>query len=161
MSEATSSATPARAVIPCFVPAPGTLLHATRRSLLPARMPTPQLARIPRCSARDPRNGDTSPSESNEDAHHRRRQREQDLLPFDVNVITPPGHVYLGRFQLAARTHCGDIFEHEGRQFVVKRVTMHYRYAADGRPQVFRKTIDVKSLARKALEAYLERVLAG
>lgn len=53
------------------------------------------------------------------------------------------------------------MFEHEGRQFVVKRVTMHYRYGSDGRPRVFRKTIDIKSLARKALEAYLERVLAS
>lgn len=86
-----------------------------------------------------------------------RRLYTGDLLPFDVEVISPPP-MYLGRFQLDPRTHCGDVVEHNGSQFVVKRVRMRYKFTA-GSYRVVRKCIEVKSLARKALETYLERVL--
>jgi len=81
-----------------------------------------------------------------------------DLLPFDVKVITPPARK-LGRFNLDARTHCGDVIEHKSTHFVVKNVTMHYNYGSNGRPVVVRKTAGVKSLARRAVEQHLERSL--
>lgn len=86
-----------------------------------------------------------------------RRPYKGDLLPFDVSVVSPPPS-YLGRFQLDPRTHCGDVLEHDGQQFVVKKVRMQYKYSA-GAYKMVKKTIEVKSLARKALESYLERVL--
>lgn len=79
-----------------------------------------------------------------------------DLLPFDVQIVSPPPS-FLGRFQLDPRTNCGDVVEHNGHHFVVKRVRLRYKYSG-GTYQVFRKHIEVKSLARKALESYLERV---
>lgn len=93
---------------------------------------------------------------------HRRNAKNKpyngDLLPFDVTVISPPPAV-LGRFRLDPRTHCGDIIEHNGRQFVVKRVRLHYRYDFNGKVIVYKKTIEIKSLARKSIESYLEKVL--
>lgn len=86
-----------------------------------------------------------------------RRLYTGDLLPFDVQITSPPPS-FLGRFRLDPRTHCGDVVEHDGRQFVVKRVRMQYKYTA-GSYRVVRKSIEVKSLARKVLETYLERVL--
>jgi len=52
-----------------------------------------------------------------------------DLLPFDVCVVSPPPK-YLGRFQLDPRTHCGDIVEHDGNQFLA--VQIHKGKAQDG-----------------------------
>lgn len=86
----------------------------------------------------------------------KRRPQNGELLPFDVSIVSPPP-TYLGRFQLDPHTHCGDVVEHDGHQFVVKRVCMQYKYSGGGY-RVIRKTIEVNSLARKALESYLERV---
>lgn len=86
-----------------------------------------------------------------------KKQYQGDLLPFDVSVVSPPP-TYLGRFKLDPRTHCGDVVEHDGQQFVVKKVRMQYKYSA-GAYKMVKKTIEVKSLARKALESYLEKVL--
>lgn len=77
-----------------------------------------------------------------------------DKLPFDVKIITPPPR-HLGRFQLDARTHCGDVLEHGDSQFVVKSVRVRYKYSRGGY-HVIGKQIEVKSLARKAIEVYLE-----
>lgn len=83
------------------------------------------------------------------------RRRPAGDLPFDVSVVSPPPR-YLGRFQLDPHTHCGDILEHEGHHFEVKVVRMRYRLQ-QGRYQVISKAIEVKSLARKVIEVYLER----
>lgn len=80
-----------------------------------------------------------------------------DLLPFDVSTVTPPPK-YLGRFRLDPHTHCGDIVEYDGIHFLVKRVRMLYKYTG-GKHRMVRKKIEVKSLARKALESYLEKAL--
>lgn len=87
----------------------------------------------------------------------RRRQYNGDGLPFDVSVTSPPPQ-YLGRFQLDPRTHNGDIVEHDGRQFVVNTVRMRYKYS-QGRYRMVGKAIEVKSLARKSIETFLERAL--
>lgn len=78
-----------------------------------------------------------------------------DLLPFHVSVVSPPSRI-LGCFKLDARTHCGDVIEYDGQQFVVKSVTLHYNYGTDGRAVVARKSVDVKTLARFAIESSLE-----
>lgn len=85
----------------------------------------------------------------------RREASQGDLLPFDVSIGTPPPE-YLGRFKLDPRTHCGDIVEHAGRHFVVKSVRMRYKYL-QGQYKMIGKAIEVKSLARKAIESYLEK----
>lgn len=81
---------------------------------------------------------------------------EGDALPFDVKVISPPPHM-LGRFKLHPRTNCGDVIEHDAKSYVVKRVRCHYRLERSGSPKMFKKTIEIKSLARKSIESYLER----
>ncbi|CDF39466.1 unnamed protein product [Chondrus crispus] len=86
-----------------------------------------------------------------------RRPSNGDVLPFDVSIVSPPPS-YLGRFKLDPHTNCGDVVEHDGMHFVVKKVRMQYKYSA-GAYKMVRKTIEVKSLARKALDSYLERVL--
>lgn len=83
------------------------------------------------------------------------RRRPVGELPFDVSIITPPPR-YLGRFQLDPLTHCGDILEHDGHHFEVKVVRVRYRFR-EGRYKVVGKAVEVKSLARKAVEVYLER----
>lgn len=86
-----------------------------------------------------------------------RRHENGDLLRFNVTVSTPPSR-QLGRFKLDARTHCGDIIEHDGYFFVVKSVTLHYRYG-NGGARVVRKSIEVTSLERRAVEMRLECAL--
>lgn len=86
-----------------------------------------------------------------------RQRHSSDLLPFHVSVVSPPPK-YLGRFRLDPRTHCGDIVEHDGAHFEVKVVRLRYKYIR-GQYQVVGKVIEVKSLARNAIEAYLERTL--
>lgn len=76
-------------------------------------------------------------------------------VPFDVSVVSPPPR-YLGRVELDPHTHCGDIVEYEGHHFEVKVVRLRYRLLR-GRYRVVGKSIEVKSLARKAIEVYLER----
>lgn len=105
---------------------------------------------------------DDSPDESRQDdmkvfRKGAKKQYHGDLLPFDVSVISPPP-AYLGRFKLDPRTHCGDVVEHDGRHFVVEKVRMQHKYTA-GAYKMVRKTIEVKSLGRKALESYLHKVL--
>jgi hypothetical protein len=78
-----------------------------------------------------------------------------DELPFNVTVVSPPPHS-LGQFMLNPRTNCGDVIEHDEKSYVVKRVICHYRLQF-GRPQMFKKTIEIKSLARKSLESFLEK----
>lgn len=80
-----------------------------------------------------------------------------DALPFDLKIISPPPRV-LGRFMLNPRTNCGDVIEHEAKSYVVKRVRCHYRLERNG-PTMFKKTVEIKSLARKSIESYLERTL--
>lgn len=84
-----------------------------------------------------------------------RQRRGMDELPFDVSIISPPPR-YLGRFQLDPSTHCGDIVEHDGNHFEVKVVRLRYKFS-QGRYRVVGKKIEVKSLARKAIEIYLEQ----
>lgn len=84
-----------------------------------------------------------------------RQRRGMQELPFDVSIISPPPR-YLGRFQLDPSTHCGDIFEHDGNHFEVKVVRLRYKFS-QGRYRVVGKKIEVKSLARKAIEVYLEQ----
>lgn len=86
---------------------------------------------------------------------NKKRRCNDELLPFDVSISSPPPE-YLGRFMLDPTTHNGDIVEYDGRQFVVKRVRMRYRYQ-QGAFRMVGKTLEVNSLARKALESYLER----
>ena len=82
---------------------------------------------------------------------------QEDMLPFDVNVISPPPR-HLGSFLMDPRTHCGDIVEYDGQSYSVKSVRLRYRYRKnEGRPRVTKKTLEVKSLARKAIETFLER----
>lgn len=83
------------------------------------------------------------------------RARPAGELPFDVSVVSPPPR-YLGRFQLDPATHCGDIVEHDGHHFEVKLVRWRYRLQR-GRYRIVGKSIEVKSLARKAIEVYLEQ----
>lgn len=78
-----------------------------------------------------------------------------DSLPFDLRVISPPPHT-LGRFMLSPRTSCGDVIEHDAKSYVVKRVRCHYRFERSG-PTMFKKTVEIKSIARKSIENYLER----
>uniref|UniRef100_A0A7S3E7F6 Uncharacterized protein n=1 Tax=Rhodosorus marinus TaxID=101924 RepID=A0A7S3E7F6_9RHOD len=80
----------------------------------------------------------------------------RDLLPFDVNVLTPPSRS-LGRFRLDPRLNCGDIVDYEGTSYVVRRVRMHYAFR-NGTFVVTRKTAEVKTMGRKSLESYLERL---
>lgn len=100
--------------------------------------------------------------QNSDDVHvHRkggkRKPYKGDLLPFDVRIISPPPSL-LGRFKLDSHTNCGDIITHNGAHFLVKRVRMHYHYT-NGRVEMQRKTVEVTSLARKAIELYLEKVL--
>ncbi len=94
------------------------------------------------------------------DSYRRGRKLESngDLLPFHVKLVSPPPRV-LGCFKLDPRTHCGDVIDYDGQQFVVKSVTLHYSYGSDGRAVVVRKSVDVKTLARLAIESALERTL--
>jgi len=85
-----------------------------------------------------------------------RYRRESDRLPFDVKVSSPPPR-YLGRFRLDALTHGGDVLEHEGQSYVVKSVVFHY-VMQNGKFVVNRKTVHVKSLARKSLDSYLNKL---
>ncbi|KAI0560187.1 hypothetical protein FGB62_122g037 [Gracilaria domingensis] len=104
-----------------------------------------------------------NPDESKSEMHvykkrgQKRECSQGDMLPFDVSIGTPPPE-HLGRFRLDPRTHCGDIVEHEGRHFVVKSVRMRYKYL-QGKYRMIGKAIEVKSLARKSIEAYLEKAL--
>lgn len=133
----------------------------------PARLPSVGAAAAPAvCARRAPvflcaQDSGAGDDEETLDVYRRgsrRRAYNGDLLPFDVTVVTPPPRT-LGRFRLDARTHCGDVIEHAGAHFLVKSVTLHYRYGPDGRPNVVRKSIAVKTLARRALEMFLERAL--
>lgn len=83
------------------------------------------------------------------------RRRQGGELPFDVCVVSPPRR-HLGTFQLDPLTHCGDIIDHGGQQFEVKVVKFKYKYT-QGRYRIIGKCIEVKSLARKAIEIFLER----
>jgi len=83
-------------------------------------------------------------------------RRECDRLPFDVRVSSPPPR-YLGRFHLDALTHGGDILEHDGQSYVVKSVVFHYALQ-NGKFVVHRKTAHVKSLARKSIDSYLNKL---
>eukprot|EP00177_Eucheuma_denticulatum_P000006 GFKZ01000015.1.p3 GENE.GFKZ01000015.1~~GFKZ01000015.1.p3 ORF type:complete len:167 (+),score=21.42 GFKZ01000015.1:969-1469(+) len=154
-----------RTAIPTFLPS--LLLGTTRPSMPSATTPLPPPSTLPRVTPRmslptpdhsPPDEPDSTPADDmrvfRRGAH---RHDSSDLLPFDVKVISPPPR-RLGRFQLDPRTHCGDIVEHAGRHFVVKSVSMQYKYSA-GAYRVVRKTIEVKSLARKAIEVYLERIM--
>lgn len=80
------------------------------------------------------------------------------MLPFDVNIISPPPR-RLGSFRMDPRTHCGDIVEHDGQAYSVRRVRMRYRYKRNEGLKVTRKTLEVKSLARKAVERFLKAAL--
>lgn len=101
--------------------------------------------------------GDPQHTRNSDMAVYRRNGRPRPIgeLPFDVSIITPPPR-YLGRFQLDPLTHCGDILEHNGHHFEVKVVRVRYRFR-EGRYKVVGKAVEVKSLARKALEVYLEQ----
>lgn len=100
---------------------------------------------------------DVEHADTNDMTVYRRNGRRRPIgeLPFDVSIITPPPR-YLGRFQLDPLTHCGDILEHDGNHFEVKVVRVRYRFR-EGRYRVVGKAVEVKSLARKAVEVYLER----
>lgn len=65
----------------------------------------------------------------------------RDLLPYDVNILTPPPQV-LGRFKLDPRLNCGDVVDYDGISYVVRRVRLHYAYR-DGQYVVTRKTAEV------------------
>ncbi|KAJ8908236.1 hypothetical protein NDN08_008327 [Rhodosorus marinus] len=80
----------------------------------------------------------------------------RDLLPFDIDVLTPPSR-RLGRFRLDPRLNCGDIIDYDGTSYVVRRVRMHYAFR-NGTFVVTRKTAEVKTMGRKSLESYLERL---
>lgn len=86
---------------------------------------------------------------------HRKSARRADSIPFSVSVISPPPR-HLGTFKLDPATHCGDIVEHDGQQFEVKVVKLRYKYQ-QGKYRVIGKSIQVKSLARKAIEIYLDK----
>lgn len=111
----------------------------------------------------DSNNSNNNNNRGNEDSRemsvYRQNGRKRPIgeLPFDVSVVSPPPR-YLGRFQLDPQTHCGDIVEHDGHHFEVKVVRMRYRFQQGGF-RVVSKAIEVKSLARKAIELYLEHTL--
>ena len=86
-----------------------------------------------------------------------RELSDGDLMPFDVKVVSPPPR-YLGRFRLDPRTHCGDILDHGGQSYTVRQVRMRFQFR-NGGVRVTKKTLDVKSLARKAIETFLEQTL--
>jgi hypothetical protein len=108
---------------------------------------------------------DRAKSAENQDIGVSRRGSSQPLrfdgdgLPFSVKIISPPPK-YLGTFRLNPRTGCNDIIKHEECAYVVKRVRQHYHYDFDqGGFYMYKKTIEIKSLARKSLDQYLEKTL--
>lgn len=181
MQAAHSTKRPRQPMRPAFLIAPLRLLAGQRASTsalpcAPLRVLRPRQSRphaaLSMCASQMPRDesedeellGDGSESMSADDSSDelkvfrkgKLRRVSGDLLPFDISIVSPPP-MYLGRFQLDPYTHCGDVVEHNGHQFVVKRVRVQYKFSGGGY-HVFRKKIEVKSLARKALESYLEKV---
>jgi hypothetical protein len=114
--------------------------------------------------------GDVEPEESDDD--RAKSVESQDIggssqplrfdgdgIPFSVKIISPPPK-YLGTFRLNPRTGCNDIIKHEECAYVVKRVRQHYHYDFDQKGfYMYKKTIEIKSLARKSLDQYLDETL--
>jgi len=103
--------------------------------------------------------GNEEPDTSMTNLHKRKLNRDVDKLPFEVMLISPgdTGSRLLGKFMLDPTTANGDMVEHDGNTYVVRKVIFHYTYK-EGKFVVYKKTIEVKSLARKALETYLNQL---
>ncbi|GAB0490721.1 hypothetical protein MMPV_001958 [Pyropia vietnamensis] len=86
---------------------------------------------------------------------------EGPLVPYDVTVLPPPV-VRLGRFLLPAKVDNGHLLRlgdgGAAQSYVVRGV--RFRYALQGgRWQMTGKSVEVKTVARRVLEAHLEGVL--
>jgi len=82
-------------------------------------------------------------------------------VPYDVTVLPPPV-VHLGRFLLPAKVDSGHLLrlgDGDGAQSYVVR-GVRFRYALQGgRWRMTGKSVEVKTVARRVLEAHLEGVL--
>jgi hypothetical protein len=154
------------------LPLAGTARTRTRRSIAGCGQAALTPARRPRMSATTQNFGETEHENTDDDSDgvsdghdmevFRRgsiRPYHGDSLPFSVKIVSPPPKT-LGTFQLNPRTSCGDIIRHNDCAYVVKRVSQHYQYNFQlGAAEMYKKSVEVKSIARKSLEQYLERTL--
>ena len=91
-------------------------------------------------------------------AKKNRVRDNRDLLPFHVELVTPPPQ-RLGVFALDKNTASGDLLEHRLRMFEVKRVRCLYKYRAGIGFVMFKKAAEVVDANRVLEEAYLNRIL--
>ncbi|KAA8493331.1 hypothetical protein FVE85_8776 [Porphyridium purpureum] len=121
--------------------------------------PEPRDANEQGSSSRKPSGKGDKASDENMVLHSRRKPIRRDaaeLLPFDIQVVSPPPRM-LGRQMLQSYLGNGDVLEYDGSHYLVKRVIFHYQFK-QGKFCVERKTVEVKSIARKSLEAFLSKL---
>lgn len=126
------------------------------------RAASPPLCRAPpsnakRAAAPPPPDGQGGAANRLSAAHG----EEGPLVPYDVTVLPPPV-VHLGRFLLPSKVDSGHLLrlgDGDGAQSYVVR-GVRFRYALQGgRWRMTGKSVEVKTVARRVLEAHLEGVL--